>query len=326
MKGAYDSYTFEQFTDGDFKMINDNGKFWIHTYTGTVGSNNLIKLPESIKYGGNTYSRYGLLKDTFKNVSGYFELYMPTAVKELDNRVFDTVYPSIVYYSSNETSWASLVSGVYYYYFSVYYKSDCIHRNGYWKYDSSGKITTAIDTPKESEFVMVVSPTCTEGGYSVWTCPHCHDYTIPRDEGALGHSFRSDGKCSRCTARKIKITSENIDTYSAYITFDLYNFTIDKKGNIKSTNTEVDSTAELIMEVKRAGITVEFEYEVQSSNYWNYAQIYDSIGGYSYEIREAGNHSREFYSKGRIEFAFAIGSGTESGDYATVKNIYVIIP
>ena len=44
---------------------------------------------------------------------------------------------------------------------------------------------------------IVTAPTCTEAGYTTYTCPECGDYYIKSLVNALGHNF-VDGECTEC--------------------------------------------------------------------------------------------------------------------------------
>lgn len=312
------SYEFEVFEQGDFEVIHDNDNYWIYRYIGRAYSGELVKLPENINHNGNVAVCYGLFKEVF-NAS--YELYVPTAVTKMDDRVFANVRPSRIYYASTQNKWNSLFRNLGYS-VSVYFYSKCVHYDGYWKYDSEGNISLDREVP---QWVSVQAPTCTTSGYSRYNCPTC-TYTEERTDYALGHSFQSNGKCSRCTATRVRITSQNINDYSQYVKFNLgADFTIDENGLISSTNTEADSTAKMYITIEKPGITLEFVYGANSSTGSNYAYFDDFECGRR-ELTGISYHEYKYTRSGTIEFGFYRGSPYYPNDYGLIRDIYVIIP
>ena len=51
---------------------------------------------------------------------------------------------------------------------------------------------------------VVTAPTCTEKGYTTYTCTKCGESYIDNEAAALGHSF-VDGVCTRCGVNAIKV-------------------------------------------------------------------------------------------------------------------------
>ncbi|MBR2336819.1 MAG: leucine-rich repeat domain-containing protein [Clostridia bacterium] len=321
VRTAGQTYAFEVFTDGDYRVIHDNGTYWIYKYTGSLDSGSVLKLPEQLTHNGSTVYRYGLSKDTFVEIDSHYSLYVPTSVQMLDRRVFSYNNPQTVYYASNRSSWDYLTQGVDTF-FSVIYYSPCIHESGYWKYDENGNITTSIDQPV---YTTVVPATCTQNGYSQWDCPYCSHYET-RTDYALGHNFGANGQCSRCTAMRVKITSQNINTYSQYISFVLdENFTIDETGEIRSQNVTAGTTASMSIILRVSGISLEFDYGAVSGSSSNNATFTDFECGTVANIRNNRWHSHEYDGTGTVRFSYYCGH-TNSNNYGYVRYIYVIIP
>ncbi len=320
VKGPSDFYLFEVFTDGEFKVICDNYTYWIYKYEGSLDNYSILKLPDVINHNGGLIYQYGLSKDTFVNVSGYFELYLPASVVELDQRVFYNNCPSTIYYGSDNYSWRELTDNVSVY-ASVYCYSHCNHDGQTWKYDDRGNITTSIDQPT---YTTVVPAGCETSGYSRWDCPYCSHYET-REDYPLGHNFASNGQCSRCPAQRIKITSQNINNYRQYVIFSLGNsFTIDKNGMIKS-KLVTGYNADMFITIMTAGVILEFDYGMSSSTSLNYATIRDfECGSREYII---GNyyHYNEYVGTGTITFSCRYGDSYYSEDFAYIRNIYLII-
>ena len=61
-------------------------------------------------------------------------------------------------------------------------------------------LTFADNTPVSCEHTyeaVVTPPTCTEGGFTTYTCSKCGDSYVQDETAALGHDFK-DGVCTRC--------------------------------------------------------------------------------------------------------------------------------
>ncbi|MBQ8210165.1 MAG: leucine-rich repeat protein [Clostridia bacterium] len=57
--------------------------------------------------------------------------------------------------------------------------------------------TIPADSSNHSHSSQVIAPTCTEAGYTVYTC-ECGDTYTADEVQATGHSFGEDGKCANC--------------------------------------------------------------------------------------------------------------------------------
>ena len=57
------------------------------------------------------------------------------------------------------------------------------------------------DAHEHSYTAVVTAPTCTEGGYTTYTC-ECGDSYIADETAALGHDWQADGSCSRCDEKQ----------------------------------------------------------------------------------------------------------------------------
>ena len=66
-------------------------------------------------------------------------------------------------------------------------------------FNADGSINSTGEQPHEHQYEAVVTaPTCTEGGYTTYTC-ECGESYIADETEALGHDF-VNGECSRCDA------------------------------------------------------------------------------------------------------------------------------
>ena len=66
------------------------------------------------------------------------------------------------------------------------------------------KYTEGTQVPGEHEHeyqAVVTEPTCTEGGYTTYTC-ECGDSYVADETPALGHDWQEDGSCSRCDEKQ----------------------------------------------------------------------------------------------------------------------------
>ena len=60
------------------------------------------------------------------------------------------------------------------------------------------ELAGSVVTPCEHDYQATVTPpTCTEAGYTTYTCSKCGDSYVAGEVPALGHDFK-DGKCTRC--------------------------------------------------------------------------------------------------------------------------------
>ena len=84
---------------------------------------------------------------------------------------------------------------------------------------------------KHNYETVVTAPTCTEGGYTTYTCA-CGDTYTADEVVALGHSF-ADGVCSVCGAADPDYEAPVVDESSATIVFDSFDCLTDEGDNYK---------------------------------------------------------------------------------------------
>jgi hypothetical protein len=109
----------------------------------------------------------------------------------------------VVYYMGTEEAWNKisiesnntiLTSAERYYYSEIQPTSE-----GYWHYVDG--VPTLWKPHDHNYSTSVVSPTCTEKGYTIHTCIICGDEYIDSYTDALGHNY-ANGTCTRCGEKK----------------------------------------------------------------------------------------------------------------------------
>ena len=102
------------------------------------------------------------------------ELYFLGSAPSIGSEAFNG-NTTTVYYPANDASWTDSVMQNY-----------------------GGNITWISSIGCNHEYAtVVVSPTCTDRGYTIYTCDHCGDGYTSDFVDAYGHSFE-DGTCTRC--------------------------------------------------------------------------------------------------------------------------------
>ncbi len=65
----------------------------------------------------------------------------------------------------------------------------------------------------------VKSPTCTEKGYTTYTCSNCNDSQVKDYKNALGHNFDDDGVCTRCAEKNNDKPAESVLEFKDKVAF-----------------------------------------------------------------------------------------------------------
>ncbi len=110
---------------------------------------------------------------------------------------------SIVYYKGTESDWSSINIGTYNncltdatrYYYSETYKA-----GNYWHYDENGNIEEWANHTHIGTNPVVTAPTCTEEGYTTYTCALCGDTYIDDDTPAK-HNYNYTVTAPTCTEK-----------------------------------------------------------------------------------------------------------------------------
>ena len=110
---------------------------------------------------------------------------------------------------------------------------------------SDKTVTIDIVTPHTHAYTAVVTaPTCTEGGFTTYTCECGHSYVADETE-ALGHDF-VNGKCSRCDAQ---MDAAFVDVPVGSFFFDPVQWAVDNKITAGTTPSTFDPNGQCMRAV-----------------------------------------------------------------------------
>lgn len=118
----------------------------------------------------------------FLACEGLSEITIPDSVEYINDHAFaDCFALTDVYFPETEAEWNAIKIGT---------DNDCL---------LNATIRFGQTEHEHSYTATVTPPTCTEGGYTTYTCTRCDDSYVADETAALGHDY-VDGICSRCGA------------------------------------------------------------------------------------------------------------------------------
>lgn len=110
---------------------------------------------------------------------------------------------------------------------------------------------TVIDALGHSYNATITVPTCTEQGYTTYTC-HCGDCYVDNYEDVLGHNYDDIGKCSRCGSYEAFENAEYITTNDGWV--------IALSGNDAFLMTYCGDGKKMLFPSTYMGINLNFDY------------------------------------------------------------------
>ena len=135
----------------------------------------------------------------FSKCSVLTSVSLPKNVKTIGNAAFrDCDKITDVYYAGSETEW----SAIDFTYFNEALTGATIHYGE--------------ETHTHDYTAVVTAPTCTEKGYTTYTCA-CGDSYVDNYTNSLGHTYK-DGVCTRCGAEDSGYTPPHTHDYTAVVT------------------------------------------------------------------------------------------------------------
>ena len=135
----------------------------------------------------------------FSKCSVLTSVSLPKNVKTIGNAAFrDCDKIADVYYAGSETEW----SAIDFTYFNEALTGATIHYGE--------------ETHTHDYTAVVTAPTCTEKGYTTYTCA-CGDSYVDNYTNSLGHTYK-DGVCTRCGAEDSGYTPPHTHDYTAVVT------------------------------------------------------------------------------------------------------------
>ena len=128
------------------------------------------------------------------NCAGLVSIVIPVSITSIESQAIDSCngLTSVYYGGMDEQSVekisihranSSLTSATWYYYSETQPKEG----NKYWHYVDGVPTVWAACTHNYA--AEVTSPTCTEGGYTTYTCAYCGDTYVADEKTALGHAY-----------------------------------------------------------------------------------------------------------------------------------------
>ena len=129
-------------------------------------------------------------------------------------------------------------------------------QGGTQKIDGTLSLPGTVDAPDETVTIDIVTPhthaytavvtasTCTEGGYTTYTCECGHSY-VGDETAALGHDF-VNGKCSRCDAQ---MDAAFVDVPVGSFFFDPVQWAVDNKITAGTTPSTFDPNGQCMRAV-----------------------------------------------------------------------------
>ena len=149
-----------------------------------------INIPNKVKSIGNS---------AFSGCTALTTVYLPTSVKTIGNGAFRYCTSiSDVYYAGDAAQW------------------NAIKIEPYNEPLTGATIQYGGTAHTHSYTAAVTAPTCTEQGYTTYTCS-CGDSYKSDYKDALGHDYKN-GTCTRCGAKDPSVTPPHTHDYKAVVT------------------------------------------------------------------------------------------------------------
>ncbi len=152
--------------------------------------NNLVVMPNFTVNGFSV--RYEIHSSFYMYLYNTSYIFIPSSVSKIGEVAISHLYSYTLYFDGTKEMFAEIIP-VSYPIYNVYYYSECVHENGYWRYDEFGIPTTEFSECKETE---ITKESCTEMGEYSYTCEVC-GYTYTLNTPQLPHEYEN-GICKGC--------------------------------------------------------------------------------------------------------------------------------
>ena len=310
-------------TNADVKFAKHNGTWYLISLK-TKNNYTRIEFPDLTV--DSKKCNYKVFRYALNSVYIYNTAVVVSAnVTAMDYNILSQLYYVTLYFKGTDDDFKSIISASEYgnYYGSVRYYAECIHEDNEWNYDANDKINTA-----KTELTKTVTkePTCMETGIETHTCPICKKAETFELPVSNVHDLK-DGKCNVCKKEVTVVTKDNFATIDIITNDEVYAFTIDDKGVIKSTTQKKDSTSSTLQITATEKITISFSYTVSSESGCDILSII--AAGTSIDYISGTNNSYKSYTvtleKGEsLTFTYSKdGSAFNGDDCAYIKDITI---
>ena len=117
----------------------------------------------------------------FDNCIALTKVSIPVSVKSIEVGAFNSVPVNTIYYGGSREQWNK------------------VYIDNFYNYNATLQSATIVFNHPAHEYTdpQIIAPSCTEAGYTSYTCSLCGDICYVDETPALGHNFVR-GKCSRC--------------------------------------------------------------------------------------------------------------------------------
>ncbi|MCD8005977.1 MAG: hypothetical protein LUF29_03240 [Oscillospiraceae bacterium] len=218
--------------NSEYWYCSECGKYFSDAYaTAEISLSDTVISAKGHSWGGTEYSwssdmQTCTAKRTCQNDSSHVEVAYATVTSVVKKAATCTAYGEITYTGSFSVDWATeqqrggIIQATGHSYEAVVTAPTCTE-TGYTTYTCSvcGDTYTADETNAlgHSYEAVVTEPTCTENGYTTYTCSVCGDTYTADETNALGHSYEAVVTAPTCTETGYTTYTCSVcgDTYTA---------------------------------------------------------------------------------------------------------------
>ncbi len=217
LEGLYDYYNYFSLPlkAGDIITIEFTEEFYgtIDFYSNVSGHKSYDIEGEdtceiTVSYDGEyTISAYKLPENDIVNIKASVEDYEYTPIDDATEAVYaatdDSLYACEVTFANGKIEMSDVYEGPHPHDYKAVVTEPTCTENGYTTYTCTTCNDTYIDNETDAlghdYEVLVTEPTCTAGGYTTYSCTNCDNARIDDETDAAGHDDTdNDGYCNIC--------------------------------------------------------------------------------------------------------------------------------